>query len=210
MRLLLDSSGSELVCALADAEGVIEEVRYPTGSEESKDIGAAVGPLLGELLPRDLDAIVVGTGPGSFIGTRIAISFANGLAATGEVALYGVDSLAAIGAVFGTGRCVVLRDARRGEVYCYGPIGTNPASRLISLEELRRDLVLGIEAVVVEEPSAAQAQAGAFLEHIHSAGSAAGTNIIHVSSVPAEGLRRLYPEEKPKPYVEPAYLRGFL
>jgi tRNA threonylcarbamoyladenosine biosynthesis protein TsaB len=117
VRLLLDSSGAELLCALADAEGVILEQRYATGTPESRDIGAAVGFVMGELGPRDLDAIVVGTGPGSFIGTRVAISYANGLAAAGGMAVHGVNSLAAIGAVYAAGRCAVLREARRGGAY---------------------------------------------------------------------------------------------
>ena len=110
MRLLLDSSGAELVCALADAEGVYLETRCPTGPLESRDIGGVVGQLLGEPKIAELDAVVVGTGPGSFIGTRVAISYANGLAAAGGVALYGVNSLAAIGAVYCRGP---LRGAAR-------------------------------------------------------------------------------------------------
>ena len=85
VHLLLDSSGSELVCALADQEGIIVEERRRTGSADSRDIGAVAGSVLGELLVRDLQSVVVGRGPGRFIGTRVALSYANGLGATGEV-----------------------------------------------------------------------------------------------------------------------------
>lgn len=79
-------------------------------------------------VPRSaLDGIVVGEGPGSFTGVRIAAATARGLATALEVPLYAVSSLAAVAA--GTGvrdrPVCALFDARRGEVYAgcwqFGP-----------------------------------------------------------------------------------------
>jgi tRNA threonylcarbamoyl adenosine modification protein YeaZ len=208
--LLLDSSGAELVCALADGEGVIVEQRYAVGSRESRDIGAAAGQVLGELLVRELEAVVVGTGPGSFIGTRVAISYANGLAAAGYVPLYGVDSLAAIAAVHSVGRSVVLRDARRGEAYWYGPAGAGSQCRLVRPEDFERQLAVhGITSVVLEQAPpgvSAHAAPGPWLQ---DAISAAGVRCIHCPGVPAEGLCRMQAGAQPVEYVEPAYLRGW-
>jgi len=211
VRLLLDSSGAELVCALADAEGVILERRYPTGSPESRDIGAAAGLVLGELGPRDLEAVIVGTGPGSFIGTRVAISFANGLGVAGGVPLYGVNSLAAMGAVHGTGRCVVLRDARRGEVYIYGPQGAEPDCRAVSIDELPKQLAaLGVSQVVLELPEGLALGRFQPDPRLKPAVAAAGLPCAACPGVPAEGLRRIEASAWQAIYVEPVYLRGFL
>lgn len=66
----------------------------------------------------DLGAVVVGAGPGSFTGVRIACALAKGLRFGEERPLYAFSSLLAAAA--GTGlreRVVACFDARRGEVY---------------------------------------------------------------------------------------------
>ena len=67
------------------------------------------------LEPRDLDALVVGTGPGSFTSIRIGLATARGLALALDVPVAGVSTLDA----FAGGTPVI--DARRGEVFTTGP-----------------------------------------------------------------------------------------
>ncbi len=210
MRLLLDSSGAELVCALADARGVIVEQRYPVGTPESRDIGAAAGLVLGELLARELTAIVVGTGPGSFIGTRVALSYANGLAAAGYVPLYAVSSMAAIAAVYGVEHSVVLRDARRGEAYWYGASENGVCCRLVRPQDLARELqAYGVQSAVLEQAPAGVSRHAAPGPWLQDAVSAAGVRCSYCQGVPAEGLRLLQSAAKPVEYAEPEYLRGW-
>lgn len=69
--------------------------------------------------PLDVGAVVVGTGPGSFTGLRIAISTAKGLSLATGCPVVGVSTLDAMAwglAGFGGLICPML-DARRGEVY---------------------------------------------------------------------------------------------
>jgi len=70
-----------------------------------------------KLAPRDLDAVAIGAGPGSFTSLRIGMATAKGIAfATGRP-LWAVSSLAALASP-GDGELVVaVLDARRGEVY---------------------------------------------------------------------------------------------
>jgi len=209
--LLLDSSGPELICALADHQGVIAEDRLPNQAFKSKNIGQVAGSVLGELNARDLKAIAVGTGPGSFIGTRVAVAYANGFAVGGSAKLYGVNSLAAIAAVFGTGRSIVLRDAKRNEVYWYGPQGVEAQCRLISLDAVTNTLLVQhISSVIVETAVERSKPAQTHSEQISELIAQAGANTIRCDGVPAEGLRRLIAGEAPVPYAEPVYLRSYL
>jgi tRNA threonylcarbamoyl adenosine modification protein YeaZ len=74
--------------------------------------------------PADLDALVVGTGPGSFTSTRIGLAIARGLALALEIPAAGVSTLAALGA---SERGVYpVIDARRGEVFVPGPRAVSP------------------------------------------------------------------------------------
>jgi tRNA threonylcarbamoyladenosine biosynthesis protein TsaB len=123
MRLLaLDTSTVACSAALAVGDAVLErhEVR-------PKEHTRLLVPMLRELLaegglaPADLDAVVLGNGPGSFIGLRIGASVAQGICYAAGLPLVPVSSLAAVAAevleVSGAVRVVVAQDAHMGEVY---------------------------------------------------------------------------------------------
>lgn len=69
----------------------------------------------------ELDAVVVGSGPGSFTGLRIGAALARGLCFSHRATLYAYSSLAAIAAAAEmSGDICCLIDARRGQVYAAG------------------------------------------------------------------------------------------
>lgn len=76
------------------------------------------------LEPSQLDALVVGTGPGSFTSTRIGLAVARGLALALGIPTAGVSTLAAL-ATARPGAYPVV-DARRGEVFVPGPRAVAP------------------------------------------------------------------------------------
>lgn len=70
----------------------------------------------------DIRGIVLGAGPGSFTGVRIAAATARGLAAGLDVPIYAFSSLASLAVeTAAAGVVCAVFDARRGEVYaaCY-------------------------------------------------------------------------------------------
>ena len=71
------------------------------------------------LRPKDVEAVVVGTGPGPFTGLRVGMATGAAFADAIGVPVFGVDSLSATAASVAASHqeCLVLSDARRREWY---------------------------------------------------------------------------------------------
>ena len=72
----------------------------------------------------DVDAVAVGTGPGSFTGTRIGLAVARGLGLALDVSAAGISTLDALAA--GAAGATPVIDAKRGEVFAPGPRALRP------------------------------------------------------------------------------------
>jgi tRNA threonylcarbamoyladenosine biosynthesis protein TsaB len=79
--------------------------------------------------PADLTGIVVGTGPGSFTGTRIGLAVARGLGLSLDLDVAGVSTLRALAA--GAEGAFPIVDAKRGEVFVEGPRAVPPTELVV-------------------------------------------------------------------------------
>jgi tRNA threonylcarbamoyl adenosine modification protein YeaZ len=121
-----------LVLAFDTATAVATSALLRDGEVLGERVGSARA-LLGdvdELLasadatPTDLDALVVGCGPGSFTSTRMGLAFARGLGLALEIPGTGISTLDALASVQPAAYPVI--DARRGEVFVEGPRAVSP------------------------------------------------------------------------------------
>lgn len=121
---LLAIDTSSLACSVALQYGNEVAVRH---EEKAREHTRLLAPMIREVLAdadlslQQLDAIVLGNGPGSFIGMRIAASVAQGLAHGAELDIVPVSSLAVVAAEVLAGsdadEVVVAQDAHMNEVY---------------------------------------------------------------------------------------------
>jgi tRNA threonylcarbamoyl adenosine modification protein YeaZ len=154
--LAFDLSTPSGSVALGDGRGVIAQRALVTERRQAVELVPAIASLLEEadLTPQDLTGIVVGRGPGSFTGVRIAAATARGMATALEIPLWALSSLAA-GAIScgddsGVRPRYILFDARGDRVYaaCYRVTSTHTEGRDVP--------EIGVEVLV--EPSATTVQ----------------------------------------------------
>lgn len=129
---LLAIDTSSIACSVALLAGDrVAERHAEIPREHTRILLPMIRELLAEekLTPAMLDAVVLGNGPGSFIGMRIAASVVQGLAYGAGLSVVPVSSLCAVAAeVFAHSEAeevIVAQDAHMSEVYL-GIFGRGP------------------------------------------------------------------------------------
>jgi tRNA threonylcarbamoyladenosine biosynthesis protein TsaB len=121
---LLALDTSSLACSVAL---LVEDATFERHEEQPREHTRTLLPMIRSLMAEaetdlgDLDAIVLGNGPGSFIGMRIGASVAQGLAFGASLQIVPVSSMAAVAVDVLTAdsvdEVVVAQDARMNQVY---------------------------------------------------------------------------------------------
>jgi tRNA threonylcarbamoyladenosine biosynthesis protein TsaB len=98
MLLAIDTATRMASVALYDETGVQGETTWRTNDNHTRELMPAIAQRLAicRLTARDLKAIGVATGPGSFTGLRVGLSLAKGLASTLAIPLLGIPTLDAV------------------------------------------------------------------------------------------------------------------
>ena len=119
--LALDTSTSLGSVALGRGGVLLGETVVGSRVRHAESLLPAISALLeaAQVTPQQIGALVVGAGPGSFTGVRIAGATAKGLARALGIPLYAYSALAAVAAGAGAraGTVCAVFDAQRDEVY---------------------------------------------------------------------------------------------
>jgi len=148
--LAFETSAKAGSVALLENGKLLGESYQNTGLTHSQTVMTMAEELLKNCgyTPKDVDAVAVAAGPGSFTGVRIGVAAAKGFAWGGEIPCYGVSTLEAMARGLGVwdGYVVCAMDARRNQVYnavfeaAQGVLTRKSEDRAISLEELAEEL----------------------------------------------------------------------
>jgi tRNA threonylcarbamoyladenosine biosynthesis protein TsaB len=127
LAYLLHIESTSTVCSIAiskDAD-LLALKELNNGYTHAENVHVFIKDILLEtgLSPKDLSAVTVSSGPGSYTGLRIGFSAAKGLAYALQIPLITVDTLKTLSIlgmqkVNSPGLFCPLMDARRMEVYC--------------------------------------------------------------------------------------------
>jgi tRNA threonylcarbamoyladenosine biosynthesis protein TsaB len=156
--LLIHTCAAEGVVALAEDQSILQVERLP-GRGSSEHLVPGVRRLMEAQgwRVRDLAAVAVVDGPGSFTGVRVGLSAAKGLCEAGGVGLTAMSRLALLA---GDGEEVVsLLDAGRGDYFCgvYRK-GVKVSEQMLS-GDAARELIHNRRAVT-SEPRVAESMGG--------------------------------------------------
>lgn len=209
--LVLALEGSTRSASVAAfSRGQTDEIALSPDRQHQSDLLPSIDTLTRRLgaTPRDLSAVIVGTGPGSYTGLRVAIATALGLGSAARARLLGVP----VGEILCRGECAdgeelaLVWDARSSEIYCgrWRRVGDEVVevqpvrvARAEALTELRLD-----DAVIVTDM--ADRIAAGWKARIRVGAVPRASTLLEI------GLARLARGiETPAATLEPLYLRPF-
>lgn len=133
----LDTTGADCSACVTRDGSVLAYISEPIGRGHAERLAPMVVEVLAAagVTPDAIDRIAVCTGPGSFTGLRVALSFAKGFALPRKTPVLGFDALA-IKAADTTEPVTVYRDVKRGQVFAahYGDTLTSMTPSAMTLD----------------------------------------------------------------------------
>ena len=148
--LAFETSAKAGSVALMDESRLLGESYCNTGLTHSQTLMTMAEDLLKNCgcTPKDVTAVAVAAGPGSFTGVRIGVAAAKGFAWGGELPCYGISTLEAMAENLGIWQGIVcpVMDARRSQVYNalfraeQGKLVRLTEDRAIALQDLAEEI----------------------------------------------------------------------
>ena len=144
LALTVETTADRYALVASRGEAVLAAVDAPSNRKLDCEVFAALERVLSDAAVslEQLDRLIVGRGPGSFVGTRIGLAVANTLALVRAIPTVGVDAfepLAALGRARGWEDFLAAVNCVREEVFYrdYGPGGDPSAVSVARFDEFR-------------------------------------------------------------------------
>ncbi|MBK1883164.1 tRNA (adenosine(37)-N6)-threonylcarbamoyltransferase complex dimerization subunit type 1 TsaB [Luteolibacter pohnpeiensis] len=112
--LILETSTPAASLALVQSGKVTRELSFTSDRNHNAQLFAPLAELLGEIPISAVNLVLVGSGPGSYSGTRVGIAAAQGTAIAASCPAIAVPSILAIPSAEQGNACLMVGDARRG------------------------------------------------------------------------------------------------
>lgn len=156
--LVLETSTPHASLALVGPDGFIEQREFCSDRNHNALLFAPLQELLADHGRPTISLVLVGSGPGSYSGTRVGIAAAQGVAIAMSCPAVAVPSILAVPSAQGGAACLAIGDARRGSFWTAmmenHSLTTNPA--LCDIAELTaiisKSADTGVLIVSFEDP----------------------------------------------------------
>jgi len=144
LALTVETTADRYALVVSRGEAVLAACDALSNRKLDCEIFTALERVLSEaeVSLEQLDRLIVGRGPGSFVGTRIGLAVANSLAMVRAIPVVGVDAfepLAVLGRARGWGDFLAAVNCVREEVFYrdYGPGGDREAVTVARFDDFR-------------------------------------------------------------------------
>lgn len=128
LALIFETSTPRASLALADADGIRKEMGFCSDRNHNAMLFEPLSELMKGSARQEIELVLVGSGPGSYSGTRVGIAAAQGVAIALGCPAVALPSILAVPSAENGAPCLAIGDARRGS-YWTAPLEN---SRLLS------------------------------------------------------------------------------
>lgn len=211
VALVFETSTPHASIAIVGADGVLDCRGFCSDRNHNAMLFLPLEQLLSGSVRESIDLVLVGSGPGSYSGTRVGIAAAQGVAIALACPAVAVPSILAVPAADGGAACLVVGDARRGSFWTAGienfRLGDGPglcdAAGL--LERVAAAVDEGIPVVSFEDSM--RFPLPAELACQVTAATPDATRLWKVWEMTDDGTRRKWAAEIPQPiYLKPPHI----
>jgi tRNA threonylcarbamoyl adenosine modification protein YeaZ len=115
--LILETSTPHASLAMVAPDGSWAEREFTSDRSHQACVFGPLADLLASCAVDSIGRVLVGSGPGSYSGTRVGIAAAQGVAIASECQALALPSILAVPAADGGAACLAIGDARRGSFW---------------------------------------------------------------------------------------------